>query len=1167
MNKKNIIIWIVLLIIAFFIVSVFAYPSVIIVSPTNISYTTNITDFNLTVTDSPTECWYSLNNGITNYTMINDSVSNFYDINSSMTEGSHTVIFYCNDTINEVNNTETQTFFIDTTAPTITFISQTPNDIMWNSTERPEILFNITDVSGINESSIVVFHGVNHSHNGYENWNWSNRALDQKAYNEWRASSRNESKWWESVIYKEFANDIWSFGGRGSDGIFVNRIDNSSTHAYYNWSEYGIHFLFPQSWYVDRSEMYKTNKTNQYIEIYKNNPVKIERNITFHDLSENFTLYPHLNIETRGADIDLISYVCNSSYSTGKVSASSDCQAGWHITGSETRTVTIVNSSYIEKVGFVKDGYFGSVAITRQMFVVLTSNEVTASERYRLYFANNTIADNTNFNETNIMWTSGNNGLSYTQYAGTPDVWYSPAQVDYDKIVYYVYACDDLGNCANSTWQTDTLQAEVNQAPFPPTIITPEEGNVTFNPFYINWTTAGDLDGDDYNATIQIYNPDGTLNRTLADDNITDDITYFNVTDLADGTYRINITLCDDSDVCSSTLSGWNFTTEHYTTDVTICRNLWEENSTYTLQNNIETTGDCFTITANNITLDLNNHNVSGGGGFWDDGVITTNYNDTTIKNGRLDKFYHQIYAGYVYRLNLTNMTFNGSVYSDIYGSTRNSTITDITGLGGLSGLWISGDYNILDNVNMSRYSSLALHIPGDYNIVKNSFSRYNTGATGYGLSVSGRYNNFTNNTIESNERYEIHLQSNSDGNRFVNNSLWNCSSLGIYACIYVDNSDNCTFDNNKINFSFGHGIIIDSGFVDSVDNLFKNTNMTNINLTAVNLTDAGGLNNTFLNFTYEDESVDIGSQLVRRWHYRAYVIDSIGTPMSSVIVSIFNSTSDNLFNLTTLVGYTNQSSLIEYVNNGGTSTYPSNYTLYATDVLGNFVNHVYNSTTNELQDVFIIPAVIGGGGAVGAESTTTQIAETEFLIELKPIYYLNNIKIPLIEKLGLYNGIAFEVVGKNLQSSERILNISITDASPQVFKDALPNNTESLRILQEKILWISEIIDTDEFEKGNVTFWIEVEGTNEATNVKSIVEDDTVLYIKNFKDSGIPFMINIGESVWEGNPAGGIFVLVFFGGFFIFMFWKYKYPKKIESWRDQEEIKREKRKQIEEGW
>jgi hypothetical protein len=61
------------------------------------------------VTATPTaggmsSCWYTLNGGITNYTMVNIS-SEYTLINSSITPGSYTSVFYCNNTANSIETT------------------------------------------------------------------------------------------------------------------------------------------------------------------------------------------------------------------------------------------------------------------------------------------------------------------------------------------------------------------------------------------------------------------------------------------------------------------------------------------------------------------------------------------------------------------------------------------------------------------------------------------------------------------------------------------------------------------------------------------------------------------------------------------------------------------------------------------------------------------------------------------------------------------------------------------------------------------------------------------------------------------------------------------------------------------------------------------------------
>jgi len=77
-------------------------PSVTMNSPLNNVYSDSVL-FNVTATDitGMDSCWYSLDGGTNNVTMTNIS-SEWTDINSSMSQGSQTVNFYCNDTLNNL---------------------------------------------------------------------------------------------------------------------------------------------------------------------------------------------------------------------------------------------------------------------------------------------------------------------------------------------------------------------------------------------------------------------------------------------------------------------------------------------------------------------------------------------------------------------------------------------------------------------------------------------------------------------------------------------------------------------------------------------------------------------------------------------------------------------------------------------------------------------------------------------------------------------------------------------------------------------------------------------------------------------------------------------------------------------------------------------------------
>ena len=97
-------------------------PNVTINTPLNQTYSTNSITFNITSVDDTLmdSCLYSLDNGATNYSMTN--LSSFYSAtNNSMTQGLHTVNYYCNDSSNNLNDSESITFFIDSINPLISF--------------------------------------------------------------------------------------------------------------------------------------------------------------------------------------------------------------------------------------------------------------------------------------------------------------------------------------------------------------------------------------------------------------------------------------------------------------------------------------------------------------------------------------------------------------------------------------------------------------------------------------------------------------------------------------------------------------------------------------------------------------------------------------------------------------------------------------------------------------------------------------------------------------------------------------------------------------------------------------------------------------------------------------------------------------------------------------
>ncbi|MFA5724459.1 MAG: right-handed parallel beta-helix repeat-containing protein [Candidatus Pacearchaeota archaeon] len=134
-------------------------PTITINSPENKSYNSEEIIFNITAVDGKFEvssCMYSLD-GELNQTMTS-SINYWETTNSSMTDDSHTVTFYCNDSLGNMNSSSV-TFRVDTTAPEITMIHYPENDgnevnVNISRCDQSIAVEILEDISGINESSV-----------------------------------------------------------------------------------------------------------------------------------------------------------------------------------------------------------------------------------------------------------------------------------------------------------------------------------------------------------------------------------------------------------------------------------------------------------------------------------------------------------------------------------------------------------------------------------------------------------------------------------------------------------------------------------------------------------------------------------------------------------------------------------------------------------------------------------------------------------------------------------------------------------------------------------------------------------------------------------------------------------------------------------------------------
>ncbi|RLJ01844.1 MAG: hypothetical protein DRP11_03815, partial [Candidatus Aenigmatarchaeota archaeon] len=257
---------------------------------------------------------------------------------------------------------------------------------------------------------------------------------------------------------------------------------------------------------------------------------------------------------------------------------------------------------------------------------------------------------------------------------------------------------------------------------------------------------------------------------------------YHNFTNLTDGTYTYKAYVQD--------LAGNLNETEERT--ITIgnvkyidsCQNLTAPNTIYKLTTNVSSSGTCFNILADNITLDCQNYWINYSQS--QTGYAMNNslgYNSTTVKNcniiqGGDTSYSHAIYIRNSYFANITNNTIstfdspsNGIKHAIYLYSTKFSTI-------------------FVNKINTNRDNSYGIYLysnSNDNTISNNTITAF--GTYNYGIYVRSSDSNTISNNIIKTIR--------------GTNSWW---SYGIY----IYSSTNLTVTNNEMNTTNGYAIFIE---------------------------------------------------------------------------------------------------------------------------------------------------------------------------------------------------------------------------------------------------------------------------------------------------------------------------------------------------------------------
>jgi len=385
---------------------------------------------------------------------------------------------------------------------TITLISA--SDVNATTDGFVTYIFNITTESTpINNNSILVAYGVSPD-DSLVSYNWSFRIPASPIQpDEVRAHDRNEGDWFEIF------SDVGS-GEIGTQGEWaVSTLINSTGVTVLEWgTNYTkIQFrpvatnLFPQVWYVDRTNMVHENKSSNSIPIYSGNMLRTEYNTQgippdtdSHWDWENATYHIHFYANATTGIQPLNVYYANESFGNEDPLTSPNAVYIGSVTPGETYEFSRANSSYYGVEFTALNQTVGTVHMTNLYYIVFTSN-AEYDDAWNIYYANGNYtrgAYHFDFLNTSVAEVSTTDGL----------LWYPLRnETTIDEVLWLKFNEGAGDNLVDSS--------EINSGHYH----NGTRNGATWNVSGINGTSCLDFNGtSDY---VNVSNdPDGHLNFT-----------------------------------------------------------------------------------------------------------------------------------------------------------------------------------------------------------------------------------------------------------------------------------------------------------------------------------------------------------------------------------------------------------------------------------------------------------------------------------------------------------------------------------------------------------------------------------------------------------------------------------------------------------------------------
>jgi len=177
------------------------FPLISLVYPTNTTYTTAVTELNYTLSDETalSACWYFNGTGNTTITC-GENVTGL-----TASQGSNSWIVYANDTSGNLNSSSV-VFNVDTSAPTISFISPTPT--------------NGTNSTNNFITSFIEANGSNYKNYSYNLYNSSGLVSNSKYYGDDLGVSAGEYN--TCALLNNGSMTCWGENGFGQSANYIS---------------------------------------------------------------------------------------------------------------------------------------------------------------------------------------------------------------------------------------------------------------------------------------------------------------------------------------------------------------------------------------------------------------------------------------------------------------------------------------------------------------------------------------------------------------------------------------------------------------------------------------------------------------------------------------------------------------------------------------------------------------------------------------------------------------------------------------------------------------------------------------------------------------------------------------------------------------------------------